>query len=315
MNPRTRLTWDELPGQVRMWAQQALGSPVVRVDHASGGYSPGTTDALFCADGSRGFLKAVHPSINPHSPGLIRSERQALERLPAGLPIAGLIAAFDEGPDGWVAILIEHVAGEQPPLPWTNELIGTVLAALRVTESVRVPDLRDAVDALRPLLELWPGLVGRADLDPWLAARLPALDAAARRALASAAGETLLHLDLRADNLLRRPDGTIAIVDWAWAARGASWVDPAGLIIEFISSGSAEVDADAWLDRIATDQGVPPTLIADFLAGALGYFESAGRAPDPPGLPTVREFQRFQASALRGWLRSSRHTGQLGDLR
>ena len=102
-------------------------SPVVRVEHATGGYSPGTTDALFCANDTAGFLKAVHPSINPHSPALLRAERHVTAQLPAAAPVAQLIDAFDEGPDGWVALMLQYVEGHQPPLPWTNDAIAAVL--------------------------------------------------------------------------------------------------------------------------------------------------------------------------------------------
>ena len=42
---------------------------------------------------------------------------------------------------------------------------------------------------------------------------------------AAATGNTLLHLDLRADNLLLTPDDRVLVVDWPHARMGASWVD------------------------------------------------------------------------------------------
>jgi hypothetical protein len=35
-----------------------------------------------------------------------------------------------------------------------------------------------------------------------------------------------------------------------------------------------------------------------------GYFRDFARLPPPPGLPTVRAFQRAQADALLPWMRS-----------
>jgi hypothetical protein len=44
-------------------------------------------------------------------------------------------------------------------------------------------------------------------------------------------------------------------------------------------------------------------VLTDVLAGAGGYFSDAARQEPPPGLPTVRAFQRAQADAVVGWLR------------
>jgi Phosphotransferase enzyme family len=60
-------------------------------------------------------------------------------------------------------------------------------------------------------------------LDPWAARhldRLARLEAAWPQATE---GSALLHLDLRADNLLLTPTGVA--VDWPYACAGAAWVD------------------------------------------------------------------------------------------
>jgi hypothetical protein len=49
----------------------------------------------------------------------------------------------------------------------------------------------------------------------------------------------------------------------------------------------ADVDPDAF-DRV--------------LVGLTGFFAVGGLRPDPPGLPTVRAFQRAQAEVARSWL-------------
>lgn len=310
--PAGRITWADLPARVQTWAEHRLGAPVTRVVGATGGYSPGTTDALFTADGRAGFLKAVHPSINPHSPSLIRAERDVLTRMPTGLPVAGLIDCFDEGPDGWVAILLEHVVGRQPALPWTRQLASRVSADLAALSAALTPNpapgLSSAPEELRRMMSIWPELSGRNGLDPWLADRSDVLDELAQAALNRTGGDTLTHLDLRADNMLLRPDGSLVVVDWAWGLAAASWVDPALLLIEFISNGAPDLDVDALIDELAARHVVAVESIVGLLIGVLGFFEDAGLQPDPPGLPTVRAFQRFQGAALFAWLRTSRHT-------
>lgn len=315
MHDRTRLTFAELPADVRDWVEHVLGAPVVRTEPASGGYSPGVAEAVFAADGSAVFVKAGHPSRNPDSPALLRSELRTLRGMPPGLPIAGLIDALDQGPDGWVALVLDHIDGRQAPLPWTDATIEAALATLAELRDALTPAppaaWDDAADALRGMFGHWPELAGATDLDPWLADRHRALTAAADAALTGLAGDTLVHLDLRADNLMLRTDGRLIVVDWAWAVRGPAWLDPALLAIEFISSAEPGVDADGWIARIAADHGIGTEPIVGVLVGILSYFEQVGRQPDPPGLPTVREFQRFQAAALREWLQTSRHARAL----
>lgn len=317
MQARTRIRFAGLPVHVRDWAEGVLGAPIVRTVPALGGYSPGVAEALAAADGSAVFIKAVHPSLYPDSPALLRSELRTLRRMPSGLPIAALVDALDEGPHGWVALALEHVAGRQAPLPWTDTTIRAAVASLAELRDALTPappgEWVEAGDVLRGMFGHWPELADAPDLDPWLGGRLPALDAAAVAALAELAGETLVHLDLRADNLMLRADGKLIVVDWAWAVRGAAWLDPALLAIEFISSAEPSVDPDRWIARIAADHDIATRSIVQVLVGILSYFEHAGRQPDPPGLPTVREFQRFQAAALRGWLRTTRHGRDLQD--
>jgi hypothetical protein len=309
MQTRRRPRFAELPADVRQWAEQALSGPVVRTEPAHGGYSPGVTESLFTATGRAGFIKAGHPSLNPDSPTFLRAEGRALAAMPGALPIAALIDELDQGDDGWVALLLEHVPGVQAPLPWTAPAVEAALTSLADLAAALTPapvgEWQSARVALRGMFRLWPRLADCADLDPWLLNRLPQLADAAARALDAAEGDTLVHLDLRADNLMRRSDGCLVVVDWAWAVVGVAWIDPVLLAIEFISSGEPGLDVDAILTRIAAEHGIHTSIAVDTLAGILGFFEAMCREPDPPGLPTLRAFQRFQADALRGWLRAS----------
>jgi aminoglycoside phosphotransferase (APT) family kinase protein len=66
---------------------------------------------------------------------------------------------------------------------------------------------------------------GPVGLDRWSARHLEALADLEAGAPAAAVGSTLLHLDLRADNLLITPENRVLVVDWPHARVGASWVD------------------------------------------------------------------------------------------
>jgi aminoglycoside phosphotransferase (APT) family kinase protein len=119
----------------------------------------------------------------------------------------------------------------------------------------------------------------------------------ARRRIAAvprSSPETLTHCDVRADNLLVRPDGEIIFVDWPWAAVGPDWLDTVLLAVNVITHGG---DGDRPL------AAVDPGHATDVIAGLAGMFTFLSRQPPPPAIPTLRAVQRAQADALLPWLR------------
>ena len=130
---------------------------------------------------------------------------------------------------------------------------------------------------------------------------LDRLTAAADRGEAALEGDRLVHGDVRADNLLVGPDGSVAVVDWPWATRGAGWFDRLALLVNV-----GLYDADAPLEDLLA-RWLPDVSAADVdaaLAGLAAYFVDVARRPDPPGLPTVRAFQRAQGAVVLRWLRA-----------
>ena len=128
---------------------------------------------------------------------------------------------------------------------------------------------------------------------------LPRLQALSRRARHCLDGDTLVHSDLRADNVLVTPGGAI-FVDWPWACRGPAWLDTLLLLIEVRRHGGHDVDA--LLAASPSAAVAHPDDLTAVLAGVAGYFLDAARRPAPRGLPTVRAFQRVQGEDLLEWL-------------
>jgi len=297
-----RIGWGDLPDRVRLAVERILGSPVVAAAKQAGGFSPGTADRVVTATGGRAFVKAVGTALNPRSVQMARAEAEVTRWLPDDAPTPRLLGTYDDG--DWVALILEDIDGRHPRTPWVDDELDATVTALRelavtLTPSP-VPDARRAAESLGPDFAGWSHLAADppADLDPWAAAHLDELRAAAARGLAAlAAGDTLTHCDIRADNLLVRPDGRIAIVDWPWGCTGPAWLDTVLLAINVIVHGGAA-------DRVLA--GVDPRHAADVITGIAGYFLHTSRLADPPGLPTVRAFQRAQATALLPWLRRLR---------
>ena len=296
-----RIGWVDLPDHVRLGVEEIIGDRVVETVSQPGGFSPGTADRVRTADGRRAFVKAVSPAQNADSPGMHRREARITAALPAEVPAPELLGRYDDGT--WIALVLQDIEGRHPVTPWRADELERVLAALgrlaRVTTPVPIPDLLPVADYLREDLAGWHRIRADppADLDPWAARHLDELCALSDRALVAVAGDTLVHVDVRADNLLVGPHGTVTIVDWPHACRGAAWLDTLLLLINVRLYGGH--DTDALLDRCAAD---PDDVIAA-LAAVGGYFVDGARKPAPPGLPTLRTFQRAQGDAVLSWLR------------
>ncbi|MEU4214905.1 phosphotransferase [Actinoplanes sp. NPDC026623] len=299
-----RIGWTDLPPGVRGAVERCLGSPVAAAVSQPGGFSPGTADRVVTADGRRAFVKAVGCGISEAALAFHRREARVAAALPPDAPAPRLLACHDDGE--WIALVFEDVDGRHPRTPWDRDEVSAVFDALaglaRAATPCPVP-VPAAADQCGPDLAGWRRVAADRPpaLDPWVAAQLPALRAAAGRALAGLDGQTLVHGDVRADNLLVRGDGTVAVVDWPHACRGPAWLDRLLLCINLLLFGG--VDIDPLVARLASDAAVPVGLLIDVLAGYTGYFLDAARQPPPPGLPTLRAFQRAQADALLPWVR------------
>ncbi|WP_432544394.1 phosphotransferase family protein [Kineococcus sp. SYSU DK002] len=272
-----RLRWPELPAPVHDAVAGILGSPVVRAVSQSGGFSPGAADRVVAADGTRAFVKAVSAAQNEESPRMQEREARITAALPAAVPAPGFRGARWVG--DWHVLVLEEVPGRQPRLPWRADDLAPVVAALERLAATAtpcpVPDLPTAREALT--------------------GQLPA------DALDLLTGDTLVHLDLRADNVLLTAAGAV-LVDWPHACVGPPWLDLLALLFEVDRLGGQDL-AEATLRTSPLTRDVDPGVLTTVLSGFSAFFLGRAALPPPPGLPTLREFQRVQGEALTGWVR------------
>lgn len=294
-----RIGWHDLPEAVRSRAEEIIGDRVVSAESQAGGFSPGTADRVVTGSGRRAFVKAVTPAINTRSAELARQEMHITAAMPEHAPVPRMLGGFDDGE--WVVLILEDVDGVNPRTPWVASEIDAAVTALAELAAALtpspVPDAPPAIDVVAEDFAGWRQIAADppADLDPWLAERLDDLRAAADRGLAAVAtGDTLVHFDIRADNMLIRPDGRVVIVDWPWGCVGPAWLDRLLLGLDILVKGGDP-------DRVF--EGIDPGVVTDVIAGIAGMFEHICRLPPPPGIPTVRAFQRSAADAIRPWLR------------
>ena len=217
-----------------------------------------------------------------------RTEARNYESLRGGFLPRTLGFADGERP----VLALEDLSDATWPPPWTGERVGLVVEALREVHETAPPAHLERLDEDRgadwraiaadpsPFLAL--GLCSAA----WLEGALPALEAAASSA--PLAGDALVHLDIRSDNLCFR-DGRAIIIDWNHA-----------------TIANADLDLAFWAPSLHAEGGPPPEhLLPDapgLAAWVAGFFCARAGLPPIPEAPHVRPLQIAQATTALPWV-------------
>jgi aminoglycoside phosphotransferase (APT) family kinase protein len=204
-------------------------------------------------------------------------------------------------------LLLQDIEGRQPQLPWRDDELRRVVAAIDelfadltpcpVADAATVgDDWRDEFSGWRAAAAAGPP----SGTDEWCVRHVEQLAALESRWAEAASGDTLLHLDFRADNMIVSAD-RVWIVDWPWAARGAPAFDLVGFAPSVAMQGGPE--PEKLLRMSAFGRAADPDAVTVLVATVAGYFHLHSLLPPPPGLPTVREFQAAQGEVALRWLR------------
>lgn len=296
-----RVEWRELPPSVREGIEQRLGLRVISATNQIGGFSHGLAARLRLEDGTVAFVKAVNVDD-----GLV--ERYRTEAATAA-GLSQLVATpevrFTVEMAGWFAVAFDFVEGHHPRLDQQDEL-NSVLAMLdeladKMTPSplVEVPAIGDVYGSKLTCWRQFAGHGAPADMDVWALRNLDRLAELESTWSECAIGNTLLHTDLRPDNMLIRGDGSTVIVDWAWPCRGAAWIDLASLVPAIAGSGA---DPDPILASHRLTRDIDPAAVNAFVCGLAGYWAYNSRQPAPQRAPNLRRYQARSARISQEWL-------------
>jgi len=294
-----RVHWEQLPPFIRRQIEERIGERVVRAITQPGGFSPGMAARLTTAGGREVFVKAVSEQANPDTPQMHRREAEVVAALPPEAPVPRLLWTLDEA--GWVALAFEAVDGHMPVQPWRDDELGLVVAALHRLHQALTPSpiaSDTASNLLATHIKGWGELREAGGLDQWSNRNLERLVELEAMAPTAAVGETLLHVDVRADNLLIAAD-RVYFVDWPWALIGAPLVDWVGFAPSVAMQGGPQPDELLAMAELK----VGADAIDAVIASLAGYFLAYARRPPPPGIPTVRAFQAAQGEIALRWLR------------
>jgi hypothetical protein len=312
----SRLHWSDLPREVRARIAELAGADVVTETSATNGFSPGYAAVLGLGNGTQVFVKAVSPEQNPDSPDLARREIAVAAVLPPQVCAPHLWWSHDDGT--WVLLGFQPVDGRAPEMPWRPDDLARALGALTDLAQYGTPapaELPPLEDAMAELAAGWSLLaadgaaVDRAvaavgEHGDWLRAHLDELADLADEAPAASVGDTLVHGDLRADNVMLAPspDDRVWLIDWPHTCRdGARWWDLVGMLPSVAMQDGGDPQTLFWAHPNAA--GADRDAVRAVLAGITGYFVQGAVQPAPTGIANLREFQLAQGVSALDWLR------------
>jgi Phosphotransferase enzyme family len=214
----------------------------------------------------------------------------------------------------------EFIEGGNPPVPVTPHTVAEMLATadrLAAVEPCAVAGLTHDTDAVS---RYWIGARELAaddargsitssllsstltiDAQDWLVTNLARVVELERGFGAAFAGESLLHNDLRTDNVVASPSRGFVPVDWAWASIGSPLFD----VVTMLPSLHLDGAGPPWetINGSTIGAAASPGELSALVAGVLGEFVRCALRPPPPGIAHVRLFQARQAAVCLDWLR------------
>ena len=278
------------PQDVARVAAALKAEPVMWRPALRGGQTAAARWIVTLPDGARSFVKI---GATLETAAWVRDEHLVYTQLRGMSFLPRMIGWHDDGERPVLAI--EDLSQERWPPPWDTAAVDAVLACLEdVHATDPPPDLptferhhvqfRSVWQRIQadpePFLSL--GLCGRA----WLDAAAPDLAAAADAAVLE--GDTLVHMDVRSNDLCLH-GGAAVLIDWNWACVGSPMFDLAW-----------------WLPSLHAEGGPPPKAVlptgaVEHAALAAGYFCAHAGLPPIPQARHVRELQLQQARTALPW--------------
>ncbi|CAI7977512.1 Aminoglycoside phosphotransferase [Frankia sp. Hr75.2] len=243
---------------------ETKSGPILKAETVSGGFNSEIAAIVHTSEKSlfvKG-LRANHRRV---------WTQQAEARISPYLQGVAPALLWQEESSGWNLLAFEHVQGRHAEYGAGSDDLPVIVSCMRRLQQIDCPDvpLKQAEERLRSYVD-----------DPADASLF--------------AGPALLHTDWNRKNLLIET-GRVHLVDWAWATRGAAWIDPAGWLVWLMAEGGQTAkQAEEWAARIPSWQTAPTDAVRAYAnANARLWAEIASADPD--------EWTSRMASAAEDW--------------
>lgn len=289
-----RPTWEELPDDVINAVEEQVGH-VLKAETVTGGIMPGLAARLDTETGEQVFLKAIertHEGAQLHL-----RERRVGYILPKEAPGPRMLWGDTIGT--WHVMLWEYVNdhSQHADLTPSSADLMAVLDTIALLSAIPCPaGALPVSENIVALLAKGRHMLGKSvGMVPNRAQVEAALDGFDPDAFA---GDTLVHYDLSASNLLVTGKGKVRVVDWSFAVRGAAWLDAALFAPRLIQAGHAPGKADIMLATLPHWHSAPREAVVG-LAAAWSLFRLYKARFGPLD---VREARAAAAEAGFAWM-------------
>ncbi|MGW0822208.1 aminoglycoside phosphotransferase [Streptomyces sp. NPDC002845] len=247
-----RIPFEDLPAPLLALIEERTG-PVKAIDNVRDGFNSEISACLTTASGVcyvKG-LRSTHPRV--------WTQKREAEINPY---VSGRVAPrlfWRIEAEGWDLIAFDVLNGHHADYRPHSTDLRLVAETLTRLSAIRAPEgitLKRAEDRLKNYVAT------PADLEYF-------------------AGDALAHTDLNDTNVIVGDQARL--VDWAWATRGADWLDAAYWVIWLVAAGGQSPEcAEQWADRIPAFRSAPPVGVTAFAEANENLWEEIADAdPDP----------------------------------
>ncbi|MFI0486700.1 phosphotransferase [Actinomadura sp. 9N215] len=242
------------------------------VQEALGGSNSDLAVVVTGASG-RTFVKAA-PKVSPDEDGRqVRALRREVAINPCVPEFAPrLLWTVETG--GWLAVGSEYVEGREADYSPGSPDLAALTEAIHHLQAIPCPD-----PVVMRVERRWEALAD--DVSPM-------------------AGNALLHTDLNPNNLLITADQCVYVVDWAFASRGAPWVEVGQVIPWLIHAGHAPAEAEQWAMQFPSWMDADPVIIDRYVYLTAERWAQISAARAAPNVPVNLSLARRWASHRQG---------------
>lgn len=316
--------FDALPPELKSEIEKTIGRNIERAHIIYGGYSSAFSVIAVAKDGSEYFIKGSHPGEMSHGAKTLEQEIHIYKAVSILADIAPAFIGQTEwgGEDDWRLGIWQAVAGSGIKPVWDEAdfaAFGETLCTLYTSFDLKTADVKNATDtnfikdivsgknswrkfnAFAPRKDEFADMFENPDAGrAWLEDHLDKFISGSQRPVQHF--ETLVHFDLRHDNILFDDQNQALIIDWPNGCIGPAGYDLVCVACDLMVHGNGP----AWdiFEKLcaAAKLQIDSDDVIHILMKISGYYALNAYREVPEKLPRLRWLQQAFLYAMTEWL-------------